>query len=470
MKNIVCIGGGHCNCQVLKLLRKLVKDKEDEMSITLITDNPISYYSGMLPGSVSTLYKDEDIMVHLEPLAVWSHAKYIQSAVTRIEGATNTVYLKNGDTVKYDVLAVNIGSKTRGGEKVPGIWEHSLTTRPINDLLPKIEKKELELKADGIIPSVVVCGAGAAGTELAMAFKARWSKFFGEEIQVKLLALDSQPLRNDPQNTRDLICEQLTARNITIETNCTVKEIFADKVVLTDGREFPCNVPIWATGADPQEVTAASDLEMMKGYFRVNNFLQSTSHPNIFAGGDCITMEDYADKGYPTKAGVYAVREGPIIAENVVAFLENKPLKEYVPQTGFLALMMTGDGMSIGSKFGICFYGKWVWKMKDFIDLSFMVLFDPSNLFKDYEKQGFKEPIDDFQLFDESTKDTKDVIEKYKKLAYEMDAETAAKHLSCSAEEEEFHQNLQILTRMHFEEDFRNGVVKNFTPPYAPPA
>ncbi len=267
-----------------------------------------------------------------------------------------------------------------------------------------------------------------------------------------------------------MIKQVLAERNIKVETQCKVKTVEKGKVIMEDGREFTCDVPVWATGAEPQEVAIKSDLDLMKGYFRVNNFLQSSSHPNIFAGGDCITMENYADKGYPTKAGVYAVREGPIIAENIVNYIDDKPLKEYVPQTGFLALMMTGDGMSIGSKFGICFYGKWVWKMKDFIDVSFMVLFDPSNLFKDYEKQGFKEPIDDFQLFDESTKDTKEVIEKYKKLAYEMDVETAAKHLSCGAEEEEFHQNLQILTRMHFEEEFRNGVVKHFNPPYAPPA
>jgi NADH dehydrogenase FAD-containing subunit len=45
--------------------------------------------------------------------------------------------------------------------------------------LPKIEKKENDLKALGIVPRVVICGAGAAGVELSFAFKARWSKFFG---------------------------------------------------------------------------------------------------------------------------------------------------------------------------------------------------------------------------------------------------------------------------------------------------
>ena len=70
----------------------------------------------------------------------------------------------------------------------------------------------------------------------------------------------------------------------------------------------------------------------MKGYFRVNNFLQSTSHSNVFAGGDCITMESYAEEpNFPPKAGVYAVREGPIIAENIVNMINKKDLIEYVP-------------------------------------------------------------------------------------------------------------------------------------------
>jgi len=163
------------------LLKKLVKDRDD-MEITIITDHARSYYSGMLPGSVSTLYKDEQIMVHIEPIAVWSHATYIQQPVVRIEGNKNRVHLANGQMVEYDVLCVNVGSRTKAGSEVPGVWDHSLTTRPINDLLPKIVAKENSLKEKGIVPSVVVCGGGAAGTELSMAFKARWAKFFGEEI------------------------------------------------------------------------------------------------------------------------------------------------------------------------------------------------------------------------------------------------------------------------------------------------
>lgn len=97
-------------------------------------------------------------------------------------------------------------------------------------------------------------------------------------------------------------------------------------------------------------------------------------------------MESYAncDPIFPSKAGVYAVREGPIIAQNIANAITGKPLEKYVPQSGFLALLMTGDGKAIGHKFGIAFTGKWVWGLKDFIDVGFMKLFDPNNLFNDY--------------------------------------------------------------------------------------
>jgi len=130
--------------------------------------------------------------------------------------------------------------------------------------------------------------------------------------------------------------------------------------------------------------------------------------------------------------------------------------------------MMTGDGSAIGSKFGICFVGKWVWAMKDYIDLSFMKLFDPHNLFKDYKTQGTKEPIDNFLLFDDSDEKEKEkqMIEALKQKVAVMGAEEAAKILGCDPQESEFHERLHILTRMHWEQDFRDEVVKNYNPPY----
>ena len=76
-KRVVCIGGGHCNCQVLKLFKNLVQKSDNQVELTLVTESPLSYYSGMLPGTVSKLYEEDDIKIHLEPLAKWCKANYI---------------------------------------------------------------------------------------------------------------------------------------------------------------------------------------------------------------------------------------------------------------------------------------------------------------------------------------------------------------------------------------------------------
>ena len=111
----------------------------------------------------------------MPPLAAWCRAEFIQKRVKKVAANDNKVILEDGTEVPYDILALNVGSRTRGGEAIKGVWEHSLTTRPINELLKKIEDKEKDLVEKKIVPVVAVCGAGAAGTELSFAFKKRWS-------------------------------------------------------------------------------------------------------------------------------------------------------------------------------------------------------------------------------------------------------------------------------------------------------
>lgn len=86
---------------------------------------------------------------------------------------------------------------------VKGVWEHGLTTRPINDLLAKIQTKEQQLKEAGVTPVVAICGAGAAGTELSFAFKKRWGEVFGKEIDLTLIASHDEPVHTGTRQTKD---------------------------------------------------------------------------------------------------------------------------------------------------------------------------------------------------------------------------------------------------------------------------
>lgn len=166
-----------------------------------------------------------------------------------------------------------MGSRTRDSFKVKGIWEHSLTTRPINDLMGKVKCKEEELLKSGSLPRVVICGAGAAGVELAFGFKARWSKLFGCQIEVAVIAASDSILKGANPAVVDITYQKLKKHEIEVVHNTKIAEINEEGVVLPDGVIIPANVVIWATGAEPQMISADSDLKLADGYFLVNDFL-----------------------------------------------------------------------------------------------------------------------------------------------------------------------------------------------------
>ncbi len=108
------------------------------------------------------------------------------------------------------------------------------------------------------------------------------------------------------------------------------------------------------------------------GYVLVTPTLQSVSHSNVFAAGDTASME----MDPRPKAGVYAVRQGPILAANLRAYLESLSLNSYKPQSQHLALIALGEQRAIGFRNGVSFSGHWVWRMKDRIDRRFLAQFN----------------------------------------------------------------------------------------------
>jgi NADH dehydrogenase FAD-containing subunit len=110
------------------------------------------------------------------------------------------------------------------------------------------------------------------------------------------------------------------------------------------------------------------------GGLLVNSFLHSVSFRNIFGGGDCVSF-----KGNPLpKVGVYAVRQNPILFQNLMAALEGRPLKPFIPQKNFLAILNMGNAR------GILWWRNWTWEgrfcflLKDYIDRAFMRKFQVS--------------------------------------------------------------------------------------------
>ena len=194
------------------------------------------------------------------------------------------------------------------------------------------------------------------------------------------------------------------------------------------------------------------------------------ANPPAAQVADECTMASYEDRPdvFPPKAGVYAVRSGPVISHNIAAYL-NKDLESmqpYIPQTEFLALLMTGDGKAVGTKFGISFTGKWVWKLKDYIDVSFMNLFNKHYLYHDFDTKGYENPVQENSLYEEERGEILALTDPIKERMSQVSAPEAAQILAVEEDHEEYWEQWFVLVRMTEDPAFADEVVKHYSPEY----
>jgi NADH dehydrogenase FAD-containing subunit len=152
-----------------------------------------------------------------------------------------------------------------------------------------------------------------------------------------------------------------------------VARVDRDAVELADHRRIPAELVIWATGAGETRVFADSGLPVdPRGRLLVTDALHTAAHDDVFAAGDCATLIPY-----PTlaKAGVYAVRQAPVLVHNLRARARAQPLRGFRPQRRFLALLNTGDGRAVLSYGALAWRGRAAWWLKDWIDRRFVARF-----------------------------------------------------------------------------------------------
>jgi hypothetical protein len=105
-----------------------------------------------------------------------------------------------------------------------------------------------------------------------------------------------------------------------------------------------------------------------EGFLLTEATLKTTADAPVFAVGDAGTIRNQP----VPKAGVYAVRQGPVLWENLRRALRGEPLKPYRPQQRFLKLLNRGDGTALGEYGQTSFEGAWAWRLKDWIDVRFV--------------------------------------------------------------------------------------------------
>ena len=372
---LVLVGGGHAHVQVL---RALALRPVPGVRTTVVLDRPDAVYSGMVPGFVAGDYAEGELEIDVVPLARRAGARVVLAPALRVEPAARRIELDGRPPLPYDVASLDVGSSVRGLE-LPGVREHTLATRPIGRFVERLETALARAAAAGAAhgPRLAVVGGGAAGVELAAGLIARL-RSAGREPAVSLVTDEARLLRGQSARLAAAAARALAERGVRVRTGARVEAALKDALVLAGGECLPCDLALWATGAAPPPLVAASPLPTdAAGYVRVQDTLAVPGCEGLFAVGDCAGLEDHPSV---PKAGVYAVRQGPVLAANLRAALEGRALRRYRPQRDFLTLLNLGGGRALGGKWGAVASGRAVWRLKDRIDRRFVERFRAARL------------------------------------------------------------------------------------------
>jgi len=336
--------------------------------LTVVVDRPTAVYSGMVPGFVAGQYRRDELEIDVRPLTLRAGARFIVTPAVGLDPRERLIHLEGRPPIRYDTAAFDVGS-TVAGLALPGVREHALATRPIGRFVEHVEALLARARERGRCRLVAV-GAGAGGVELAFAFRARLEREGMRDASVLLLESGSRVLPGYPAGATRRVEANARARGIEIRLGAKVAEARATELVLADGERIPFDELAWVAGAASLPLFHGAGVALdERGFVRVRRTLQLLAHEDIFAVGDCASLEGAAGLA---KAGVYAVRQGPVLTANLRARLMGQPLEPYRPQRDFLSLLNLGDGRAIGSKWGVSVEGTSVFKLKDRIDRRFV--------------------------------------------------------------------------------------------------
>ena len=377
VKHLVLIGGGHSHLFVLK---QLGMKPVPGLAITLISRDIETPYSGSLPGTLSGFLTHDDMNIDLRPLAQFAKARLIRATVEDIDLDAKIIRLADRPEIHFDILSLNIGSQP-DASTILGADEFACPVKPIDKFLTRWESVRAEAVqrvSSQKDYAITMVGGGPASVELALAMQYRihteckLALESESSLKLSIISSSSEILARHNTKVRRAALDTLRRRNIKVELGQRVTRFLADSVQTDLGGEYACDAAFYATGASLPKWPVRCGIAMSDdGFIDTLPTLQSASHDFVFAAGDAATIRGASRP----KSGVYAVRAGIPLADNLVRFATGKRLKPFKPQKHALALISLGDKTAIASRETMSLQGKSAWILKQRIDKAFVTRF-----------------------------------------------------------------------------------------------
>jgi len=362
-QDLVLVGGGHAHVHVLK---RFGMRSVPGVRLTLVTRDVETPYSGMLPGYVAGLYSFAECHIDLVRLARFAGARLIHDEAVGLDRGHRQILCRAHPPIRYDIISLDIGSTPRMGD-VAGAAEHTVSVKPIDRFGERWEALLDRARELGHMRLAIV-GGGAGGVELAVSAQQRLARLLPTPPQVTLVTREGLlPSHNDAVRRRfEIIFRERGMRAV---ANTPIVRVEPGRLIAQDGSVIEFDEALWVTEAAGAPWLADTGLPIdERGFVIIDETYRSPADTAVFAAGDIATMPAHPRE----KAGVYAVRAGPPLADNLRRALAGHRLRRAVPQRQALALIGTGDKRAVASRGRHEAYGAPVWWLKDWIDRRWM--------------------------------------------------------------------------------------------------
>lgn len=372
-RRLVLLGGGHAHIEVLQ---QAAGRRFQGGEILVISPSANSHYTGMIPGFVRGAYDESVLAIDVAGLTRSAGGTFQEGCAATVAADGRSVMLDNGEVLECDLVSADVGSEPSGLRDVPGAVDHSFTARPINcarSLVRAIEHAIARtLEGGASEETITIVGGGAGAVEIAFAIRAR-AEAAGVSLPVTLIEAKPELLPEFESAMGQMAGRVLRNRSIDVLTNAKAISVTASDVMLADARRVPSTITVWLGGAAPVALTRNSDLPKNATHFwEVDSTLRSVGGAPVWGAGDCVGLRDFP---WVPKAGVYAVREGPVLTANLRAAIAGDTHRDaaiYQPQQSYLSILDTADGSAIMRWKRHVFRGRAALWLKSFIDSRFV--------------------------------------------------------------------------------------------------
>ncbi|MEH6696627.1 MAG: FAD-dependent oxidoreductase [Hyphomonas sp.] len=362
---VLLIGGGHTH---VVALRQLARNPAPRIDLHLVSPEPTTSYSGLLPGHIAGHWPRETLEIPLDPLCRAAGATLHTTEVVHLDPETRTAMFADGNPFTFDYASLDIGA-IAAIDAPESLANHGIPVKPLGIFADRWSQFLANVRSESRPPHAAIIGAGAAGIELALSMKYHLDSLrLKQPVCVSLIERSDDILPGGNDRLRKPLSKALDRVGVKVRTAASVTNATDTMLNLDSGAQVPACFIALATGAQPYPWLAQTGLTTHEGFVVVDPTLRSVSHPAIFACGDT------AHLGYNPrpKAGVFAVRQGPVLADQIGRLARGEALTTYRPQSSYLKLISLGERRALADKWGLTFNLPGLWCLKRYIDLKFM--------------------------------------------------------------------------------------------------